>query len=190
MKLINEIPCDTIPDNYDFANGLLYSIGDDSFQNLLLPFDMPHGDTIAEEYIQMLTFNSSYEHVYTESEVNGIQLPDFEIMKAKLLDYPALSNQNKLFLRNDELFVLLSNDNALSQMLVDMLDNRIFPVVVNNDDDTNTVTPPQSPREIKCPGAPIKKNQTCNGCRMLAQGLGGEAQAAHMEYGGCLDIKF
>ena len=89
MKLINDIPCEVIPNNYDFSNGLLYSIGDDSFQNLLLPFDMPHGDTIAEEYIQMLTFHSSYESVYTESVVNGIQLPDFETMKVKLLNYPS-----------------------------------------------------------------------------------------------------
>ena len=188
MKLINDIPCEVIPNNYDFSNGLLYSIGDDSFQNLLLPFDMPHGDTIAEEYIQMLTFHSSYESVYTESVVNGIQLPDFETMKVKLLNYPALSNPNRLFLRNDELFVLLNNDNALSQMLVDMHDNRIFPAMV--DHVVNTVTPPQSPRKINCPGAPIKKNQSCDGCIMYAQGLGGEALADHMEYGGCLDVKF
>ena len=123
MKLINEIPCDVIPYNYDFSNGLLYSVDDDSFKTLLLPPIMPDGDTIAEEYIQMLTQHSSYENVYTESEAYGIQLPNIETIKAKLLNYPHLSNSNKLFLRSDELFSIISNDNALSQMLVDMIDN-------------------------------------------------------------------
>lgn len=43
--------------------------------------------------------------------------------KLLLLNYNHLSNTNKLFLRIDELFNVLINDDALSHILVDILDN-------------------------------------------------------------------
>ena len=49
-------------------------------------------------------------------------------------------------------------------------------------------TPQQSPRELKCPSAPIKEHIKCDGCRMFLQGIGGENQAAHMGWNGCIDI--
>ena len=69
------------------------------------------------------------------------------------------------------------------------------------------ITPPQSPRELVCPGAPMKKSRTrpsfhiecpgapikmpkCYGCYMMKKyRYGGENQASHMEEGGCLEIK-
>ena len=48
---------------------------------------------------------------------------------------------------------------------------------------------PGAPRELVCPGAPIKMPK-CYGCRMMKKyGYGGENQASHMEEGGCLEIK-
>ena len=47
-------------------------------------------------------------------------------------------------------------------------------------------TPPSSPRELVCPGAPKKKRILCEGCRMLYSGKGGENQEAHMGVNGCL----
>ena len=69
------------------------------------------------------------------------------------------------------------------------------------------ITPPMSPRELVCPGAPMKKPRDprspksqericpgspvkipkCYGCHMMEiYGYGGENQASHMEEGGCL----
>ena len=48
------------------------------------------------------------------------------------------------------------------------------------------VTPSSSPRlQIECPGAP-KKKLRCNGCYLFETGTGGENQEAHMEDNGCL----
>ena len=47
-------------------------------------------------------------------------------------------------------------------------------------------TPPQSPRERRCPDAPKKKSKKCEGCRLLLQGRGGENQEMHMGPSGCL----
>ena len=72
-----------------------------------------------------------------------------------------------------------------------------------------SITPPQSPRELVCPGAPMKKPRRptsspsvpecpgapikmpkCYGCYMMKKyGYGGENQASHMEEGGCLESK-
>jgi hypothetical protein len=180
MKLINETSCDNIPNDYNFANGLLYSIRNDSLKILLLPRVMPDGDTIAEEYIQMLTQYSTYENVYKESEAYGIELETFETMRKKLLKYSHLSNSNELFLRSDELFSIIANDNPLSQMLINM---------VNNNSMKNQ-TPPQSPRDLKCPDAPRKNYIKCKGCRMFAEGDGGENQESHTGPGGCLETNF
>lgn len=67
---------------------MLYTFDDNDkaqFNKLLLPFHMPHGVTIAEEYIQMLIHNSSYDLVYTESETYGIELPDHDTLEATFI---------------------------------------------------------------------------------------------------------
>ena len=58
----------------------------------------------------------------------------------------------------------------------------------------NVDTPPQSPREVTCPGAPKKKNlvskKECSGCRDFRLYGRGENQEAHMDTGGCRELKF
>ena len=48
------------------------------------------------------------------------------------------------------------------------------------------MTPPSSPRQMECPGAPMKMPK-CYGCYMMKRyGYGGENQQAHMDEDGCL----
>ena len=46
-------------------------------------------------------------------------------------------------------------------------------------------TPPVTPRDLQCPGAPKKPGVQCEGCNLLYQSLGGENQQAHMGINGC-----
>ena len=43
-----------IPLNYDFSNGLIFNKEEDGFKRLILPFDLPYGNSLAEQYINHL----------------------------------------------------------------------------------------------------------------------------------------
>ena len=123
MNIFNTKSMRGIPSNYDFSNGLVFYKEDDGFKRLILPFDLPYGNSIAEQFINYIAKDNNYERIYIQSESQyGIECPtENEVLNALFPD----CSQEVQYIRmhSEALWQILNADATISTMLYKKINN-------------------------------------------------------------------
>lgn len=123
MSIFNTTSMPSIPFNYDFSNGLIFNKEEDGFKRLILPFDLPYGNSLAEQYINHLAKDNDYEKIYTQSESQyGIECPtENEVLNAL---FPDCSPEVQYIrMHSDDIWKILNADPVIANLLITLLNN-------------------------------------------------------------------
>jgi len=112
-----------IPFNYDFSNGLIFNKEEDGFKRLILPFHLPNGNSLAEQYINHLAKDNGYEIIYTQSQSQyGIECPtENEVLNALFPD--CTLKVQYIRMHSDEIWKILNTDPITSNLLITLINN-------------------------------------------------------------------